>query len=281
MSISQFPMKPPVTAIAGIWKFERKKGSVSRAYSTPGHLLHLVLKGAHTLKMNGREYSVNPGDVIYYHECEEVEAYRDKSDVVFYSVSFASDALEPLPHSHRVFKAGPSIKKAFDKLYKAFITGNGTEFDIYIHLMEIISNIKEFQLKNNEGDEEKELWWRIENEIRRKRNFTVSVKELADSLGKSRSSIVRACRKASGKSPLRRIREIRMAEANSLLVYSTLNVSQTAESLGYPRMHEFSREFAKYYGFPPQVVIAKRKTGRYQSSNGEASSERTFPKKTR
>ena len=281
MSISGFPLRPPVTAIAGIWQFVKKKGSYSRTYSTPGHLLHLVIKGSYTLKTNGREYSINPGDVIYYHECEEVETYGNEGDVTFYSISFASDILEPLPLNSRVFKAAPAIKKAFEKLYTAFIADKGSDFDIYARLMEIISNIKYFHLRKSGGDEDEELWWKIESGIRRKRLFTISIKELAENFGKSRSTIVRVCRKATGTNPLRRIREMRMAEANALLFYSTLNVSQAAASLGYPRMHEFSREFAKYFGFPPQEVIEKRKNSRAQSSSGDSSTRRIFPKKMR
>ena len=261
MSIASFPMRPPVSGITGIWKFVKKKNTHSRTYSTPGHLLHLVLAGSYTLKTNGREYSIKPGDVIYYHECEEVETYGNPSDVIFYSVGFSSDILEPLSMENRVFRASAPIKKAFEKLYTTFLDGNGTDFAIYARLMDIISNIKEFHLRRSSGGEEELLWWKIENHIRRKRLFTISIKEISESFKKSRATIVRACRNATGSRPLLRIREIRMAEANALLVYSTLNVSQTAASLGYRRMHEFSREFSKYFGFSPQAIIEKRKSG--------------------
>lgn len=280
MSISQFPMKPPVTAIAGIWKFVKKKHSHNRTYSTPGHLLHLVLEGSYILKTNGREYLIRPGDVIYYHECEEVESYGNEEDVTFYSVSFMSDTLGPLPLSSRVFRANRATKKAFRELYLAFTDAKKPELEIYAHLMEILSGIKAFQMREDAGGEDEELWWRLENHIRRKRLFTISVKELAENFGKSRSTIVRACKKATKANPLERIRGIRMAEAKALLVYSTLNVSQTAESLGYSRMHEFSREFSKYFGFPPQEIIGKRKESA-QGIGGHSETLTTLPKKMR
>jgi transcriptional regulator GlxA family with amidase domain len=50
---------------------------------------------------------------------------------------------------------------------------------------------------------------------------------------------------------MRRLRELRLAEAQGLLRFSTLSVSQVAEYLGYPRVHEFSREFSRRMGRPP------------------------------
>jgi AraC-like DNA-binding protein len=53
---------------------------------------------------------------------------------------------------------------------------------------------------------------------------------------------------------MRRIQTVRMEEARGLLLFSTLNVTQVAEYLGYPRLHEFSREFSQYFGAPPSRV---------------------------
>jgi AraC-like DNA-binding protein len=56
---------------------------------------------------------------------------------------------------------------------------------------------------------------------------------------------------------MQRIREIRMAEAGKLLKHTQMNISQTADYLGYPRVHEFSREFSKFFGYPPTRLKKK------------------------
>ena len=42
-----------------------------------------------------------------------------------------------------------------------------------------------------------------------------------------------------------------MAEARGSLKFSTLNISQVAGYLSYPRIHEFSREFRRLCGQSP------------------------------
>jgi AraC-like DNA-binding protein len=52
---------------------------------------------------------------------------------------------------------------------------------------------------------------------------------------------------------MRPLQQITMNEARDLLTFSGLNVSATASYLDYPRINEFSREFSKYFGYPPSL----------------------------
>ncbi|MHC4874825.1 MAG: helix-turn-helix domain-containing protein [Planctomycetota bacterium] len=56
---------------------------------------------------------------------------------------------------------------------------------------------------------------------------------------------------------MQRLRSLRMSEARGLLIYSSLNITQIAQYLDYPRVHEFSREFKKYFGVSPRDVRGK------------------------
>ena len=49
-----------------------------------------------------------------------------------------------------------------------------------------------------------------------------------------------------------------MSEAKKLLRYSGMNVSEIAAYLGYPRVHEFSREFSKNSGSSPSSYKTDR-----------------------
>ena len=75
--------------ISGVWCFEREAGRHTAAYSTPGHLLHYIVKGAGTMITNGRSYNISPGSIVYYYEREEVKNYF-RDDTVFYSVAFTA-----------------------------------------------------------------------------------------------------------------------------------------------------------------------------------------------
>jgi transcriptional regulator GlxA family with amidase domain len=60
-----------------------------------------------------------------------------------------------------------------------------------------------------------------------------------------------ACRYAVGLPPLKRIKQIRFSLARGLLQRSALSVKEIAAETGYPRVHEFLRDYRKHFGHPP------------------------------
>jgi len=251
-----------VERITGFWRFERKAGrGYSRARSLPGHLIHLVLEGGYRLRTNGRDYLVQAGDLIYYHETEEVEWLGNETDVSFYSVGFLAPRLAPPPFEKRVLTADKAIRRAFDALYAAA----GDPFSdealcaMYAALFQILTGVRrrlgEAKLGQLKGGDE---WWQVEGALRSKRMFRASLDELAAIAGLGRGTLARRCVEATGVSPGKRLRMIRMEEARGLLQCSSLSVSQIADYLGYPRVHEFSRDFAGYFKRPPRAFLADR-----------------------
>lgn len=251
-------IRPPIERVLGIWRFTRPAGGYHRARSLPGHLLHLVVEGAYALRTNLREYAVRAGDVVYYHETEDVEWLGGRTDVVFYSVGFLAPKLAPLPPERRVFRSNKKLRAAFERLWKAggTVAEPRRSVAIYAALYAIIEALG-WPSDDRTADAEDLGWSGIEKTVRERKLFRPTIDELAKISGMSRASVVRAARKATGKSPGARMREIRMHEARGLLLYSGQNVSQVADYLGYRRMHEFSREFARYFGVPPSSLSKK------------------------
>lgn len=69
-------------------------------------------------------------------------------------------------------------------------------------------------------------------------------------LGVTQSSLTRACRRITGRSPLDIIHERLMAEARRMLIHGSRNVSGVAHALGFEPAY-FSRFFARREGIPP------------------------------
>jgi AraC-like DNA-binding protein len=251
----------PIESIIGVWEFIRPPFFNYLCYSLPGHLLHFVKKGSYTVKINSQKYQVKAGDVIYYYESEEVETIGNETEVTFYSVGFQATKLHPLPKEKRVFPADQEVQKLFHNLFEGFSSENmmTRSFKVYSSLLNILNNIEGLYADiDNSIDEKEELWWVLERRIRKNKMFRTSLEKLCEIAGYSRSTIIRSCRKATGDTPLQRLRTIRMEEAKGLLSFSQLNVSQVAEYLGYPRIHEFSREFSTYFGKPPSTLLGKK-----------------------
>ena len=249
----------PVESITGVWEFVRPPNFKYLCYSLPDHLLHLVTKGSYTVKINSREYQVKEGDVIYYYESEEVESIGNESEVTFYSVGFQSSKLSPLPIESRVFQSTENIQLSFRKLHEGYLSDNEEtrNYKTFAALLDIINDIGEFYELAQNNNENEELWWTLERRIRKQKMFRPTLEDLTEVAGYSRATVIRSCKKATGSTPQNRIQKIRMEEAKGLLSFANLNVSQVAEYLGYPRIHEFSREFSKFYGEPPSKLLIK------------------------
>ncbi|MFZ2656340.1 MAG: AraC family transcriptional regulator [Victivallales bacterium] len=256
-------IKTPIEYVSGVWKFTRTPRRDIKARSTPDHLLHLVVSGSYTLKTNGRIYEIKPGSIIYYYASEDVEWIESKETVVFYSVAFKSERFKTLSFENRVLKAGKWTVSAFERLYEYSLSQDEhvRAMGIYSSLLGILVDIQKATAGKdgeNSKSEAADIWNNIEQRIRTEKKFRAQLDELCGMSHKSRATLIRICKKSTGESPIRRIRNIRMAEADGLLHFSTLNITQISEYLGYPRIHEFSREFKKYFGVSPTSRLDKR-----------------------
>jgi AraC-like DNA-binding protein len=241
----------PVEAVSGVWRFDRPGGHHATAQSTPGHLLHCHIKGTTTLQANGRNYEITPNSVIYYHESEEVKNHFI-DDVIFYSIAFNAPKLSPLPLSRRVFKVENNIVELFHELYEIY-TSNPPDvaMRLYALLLSLLPQIGFSEHDNRKYHSTREkLWLEVESWVRKNRKFRAGIPELSAQFKISAATLLRACRKTAATSVSKRLQQMRMEEARALLLYSGLNITETAEYLGYPRIHEFSREFSSYHKHP-------------------------------
>ncbi|MFA5204698.1 MAG: AraC family transcriptional regulator [Lentisphaeria bacterium] len=245
----------PVERITGVWRFTREPGWYTRCRSTPGHLLHLLTAGSYSLQANDRRYEVRAGDVIYYHEYEEVACFGNDTPVEFLSVGFLASGLAPLSAERRVFRSTPLIREQFRRLYEAAagvddtVRGLATFAALAALLAAVFTGAP---AARRPAARDHEVWWEVEQRLRRDRQYHVSLDDLAAGVAASRSTLVRSCRRATGESPRQRQRTLRLEAARGLLGCSTLTISEIARHLGYQRIHEFSREFRRQAGIPPR-----------------------------
>ena len=248
------PIYAPIESISGVWRFARPAGHRIHTRSLPDHLLQLVLSGSYAIRINNRQYQVRAGDIIYYYANEDVQWLGNEQEVTFYSVGFRSMVFRPIPISKRVFSSTETIKNAFTQLYEASnLPRNSTEFSFgtYAALLKVLYEIQRTLQPAELINDRTQSWWELEKRIRSENRFRLKLDELAGRCYTSRATLVRLCRQATGTSPVKRIRQIRMEEAKALLAFSPMNITEIARHLGYGRVHEFSREFSGYYGSPP------------------------------
>lgn len=79
----------------------------------------------------------------------------------------------------------------------------------------------------------------------------VRVEQLADDANMSVSSFHHHFKEITGSSPVQYLKRLRLLKAQMLLNQRIKNVSQIALEVGYKSVHQFSRDYKRYFGVSP------------------------------
>mgnify|MGYP000856114491 CR=1 FL=1 len=259
-----FPILPHF--VDQIFLFKRidiKPNHFTRTHSLPSHLIHFLIDGEYSLTIQGRLYEPKKNEIIYYDQMEEVVWLKNEKPVSFYTLAFSSTFIEPLPIERRVFASTKIIQKQFEELDK-ILKDNSVhkELRFYIKVLELIHEVFKDQPQIRSGATLNH-WMRAETHLQRNHIYQIKLEKLADIIGASISTLRKDCHKQFGVSPIKRMQKRRMEASKGLLLYTTMPIKEIADQLGYERIHEFSREFSKYFKKPAkhfrQGKLAKSK----------------------
>jgi DNA-binding response OmpR family regulator/two-component sensor histidine kinase len=92
-------------------------------------------------------------------------------------------------------------------------------------------------------------------------NSNFSVGDLSEHFGMSRGSLYSKIMEITGKSPIDFIREIKLANAATLLEKSEMTISEVAYSSGFSTPHYFAKSFKTKYHVLPSEYRAKKMNG--------------------
>lgn len=95
--------------------------------------------------------------------------------------------------------------------------------------------------------------------VKRHHTRNITLEDICERFGVSRSYISHSFKKISGKSFREFLTEIRLRDAKSLLEYSELSVTEIALSVGFSDSAYFSKVFQKEVGLSPTVYRKNRK----------------------
>ena len=246
-------MKPFIDEIYYVWHFSWPPFHRTLSASPSGHTLHCIVSGEYELKIKEKIYKLKPGDLIYYGSNEKHEYRGGKSSVDMYSVNFSSKKLSEMPLKNRVFSESQNLKDDFKNLYLGFHSCRNpvNTLNLFTVLGDILLYI--FQKSGSTIVSGTGRWPEIEAYIKTHKKFRIKPSELASVMNISTSTLYRICINENGISPEKQIKKIRINEAKKLLLFSGMNISDTAYYLGYPRVHEFSREFTGATGTSPST----------------------------
>ncbi|CAN7207568.1 AraC family transcriptional regulator N-terminal domain-containing protein [Rhizobium sp. LjRoot254] len=95
-----------------------------------------------------------------------------------------------------------------------------------------------------------------------KENYTRSftIEEVASLSGMSTSSLHQHFRDATAMSPLQYQKQLRLQEARRLILTRSLDAASAGHTVGYDSPSQFSREYKRLFGAPPQRDIERLRT---------------------
>ena len=199
---------------------------------------------------------LSPGDVVWYFEDESVRGEIVQAPWKFITISFEAPTLAPPPEDQRVQRASPEMAARFRELHQVW---NDTEqphiarhIRTHILLLELLLELVPPAQNALRLDAPTQPWWAIEATLRKMMEHPIDLSVLESISGLSRRKITEACELATGCSPLKRVKQIRLTYARGLVQHSALTISEIAYRVGYSRVQELSRDYHSFFGATPR-----------------------------
>lgn len=96
--------------------------------------------------------------------------------------------------------------------------------------------------------------------LRRDLGAPVRMESLARQVGMSLSTLHRHFKTVTGLSPLQYLKQLRLHEAQRLMLVEDMRAASAALSVGYESVTQFSREYKRMFGEPPHRDIQRKRT---------------------
>lgn len=221
-----------------------------------------VAKGSMHHVIDGQEYKLNTGDIMFFAPMQFHRQYADKGVRASYvTISFAMDFQNPSRLSDRVFHATTQMKAIVKKLLQEKEEEDPYSGDLILSylkelIVQIIRDNKLEDILDSFNDEGKH---RIENDIVKQALAFIdqnieqkpTAAKTAKSIPVSPSYLSALFRQYTGKTIMEYITEQKLNLAKRYLKEGKLSVTEIACRLSYSSIHYFSRQFKEYFGISP------------------------------
>ncbi len=236
-------------------RISRGKAGPYHATTLPGHLVQLTLSGRSRHETGGRTFMAEPGIVAWFHEDEESRIEAVGVPWEFYTVSFVAPALPPPPYDRRIRRATKETGRRFEALLRAWRDPSAGPLVRHLlveaRLLDLLADVLPAGAAPLRIDPAARVWWELEEKLRVRMEEPVQLEDLCRLGGRSMRTLYRACRRATGLAPMKRVKRIRLSMARGLVLHSQMNVSEIAYRVGYERVQELCRDYRRFVGLTP------------------------------
>lgn len=235
------------------------------------YLIHLVVSGKGTYTVEGKSYSLSGGDLFLARPNQLITYAADSEDPwVYYWVGFngacATRLVQQTPFSSSVPTCRCRNSAELQEILRNIYLSRGPEpyneammvGHLYIFLSQLMQEAHNQQPRPANSSTQYVL--NAIKYIQFHFSQDISIDDIADSVGVSRSHLYRVFMSNVGQSPIDYLTDYRINEACQLLRTSQLSIAEIAVSVGFFDQFYFSRVFKKRKGMPPSRYLSTLET---------------------
>ena len=232
-------------------------------------LIHHVEAGMGHLICGGNEYTINAGDTFIVYPYDQVTYYADEHDPwQYYWVGFSgsdapslilsTDFRKDSPILHHSREDSAKVRRILLDIYEARGNSLANQLEMTGKLYTALAFfIKSSSRKSNREDSYLTYVRAAKSYIESNYSYEISVDEIADYIGISRSHLFRAFRMHVGVSPKEYLTNYRINTACALLRETNLSITAISKSVGFENNLYFSKAFKKSKGMSPSEYAKK------------------------
>ncbi|MCL2487316.1 MAG: AraC family transcriptional regulator [Oscillospiraceae bacterium] len=215
------------------------------------YLLHYVLSGTGTFRINGQDYPAAKGQLAILYP-GEVMSHRTGADDPWHYVWAGFETTLDVPVlGSRVLIDLPQADHIFRALKDADKIPCGKELYVCGKIYELLALLHQFG--TNAVNETVDFITQVKYYIDSNFHLPITVEQLARDMHVSRGYFSTAFRRYIGMSPQAYLTDVRMKHAAELLATERCPVNIAAIRSGYADIYNFSRMFKKHFGVSPKM----------------------------
>ena len=255
-----------VTSIATALRADlRNRIAVTEAHNFPE--IFFMAEGLGHTSINGKRHDLKAGQLVIY---AANSAHGEGSGGIAEIVSFETAAPLPEQFCDRVitltgeqvihfrnivqqaiplFEVRMGIRGMILKKHADPYAVQRVKNELELFLLDLMSPMERYEVQKMNA---------VTDYMMRNIQKSLSLCDICLELGFSESSLKRLVQQTCGQSPLAYFTELKIAQAEWLILHSSMNMTQIAQQLGFSSVHYFSRVFRQKTGMTPSEFKNKQ-----------------------
>lgn len=226
------------------------------------YLIHYVISGKGYYKIDNKTFTLEAGDTFLVYPNTEVLYYADENTPWEYAwVGFTGSDASTILSATDFTKDAPVILQAplGEAIHRQLLhiyDARGNEFE---HAVEMTGRLYTMLALYMHGASKKPEQSTAATYVQKgiefitaNYSYNITVEDIADYVGLSRSHLFRSFESILGQSPKEYLTDFRMRQACYLLEHSSLSITAIANSVGFDNSLYFSKTFHKFKKMAPK-----------------------------